>query len=105
MRKSVSIEPLAKEDIRYARRWYRRIDVALGNAFMDELTEIFSEIEKAPKRFPHVTKGCRRALLSRFPYKVLFREGQTVINVLAVYHAKRNPDDWIGRAESENSEE
>jgi plasmid stabilization system protein ParE len=39
----------------------------------------------------------RRALVTKFPYVVLYREDQGEIIVIAVFHTSRNPSVWQSR--------
>jgi len=41
--------------------------------------------------FRVVYKDVRRALVKRFPFAVYFREDSDVINIVSVFHTKRNP--------------
>ena len=45
-------------------------------------------------------KDSRPLFLSRFPYALVFLELKTEIRVLAVAHAKRDPDYWLKRLQA-----
>jgi toxin ParE1/3/4 len=53
-------------------------------------------IELAPEAREEAL-GLRRALLSRFPYGVVFVELEDHIRVVAIAHAKRKPGYWLHR--------
>lgn len=55
------------------------MDVALG------------DVADGPDRFPLVVPPFRRVLLRRFPYAVYFRVHDDVVQVFAVFHARRDP--------------
>ena len=47
----------------------------------------------------NLRSGIRRALTKRFPYAIYFSIEGTVIVVLAVLHAARNPAEWQRQVE------
>src|SRR5882762_4975331 len=51
-------------------------------------------IAEAPRRWPAGVHGTRRFLLHRFPFAVAYRELRSIIQVLAVAHARRRPGYW-----------
>lgn len=42
-------------------------------------------------------KSIRRVLIHRFPFGIFYIEGEKHITVLAVLHARRNPQTWKER--------
>ena len=44
-----------------------------------------------------VFQNVRKALVRRFPYGVFYQVEVGQVLVLAVFHAKRNPNIWHGR--------
>jgi len=48
-------------------------------------------IAEQPLRYPLVRRNARRALMTRFPFGVYFRSGETRIVVMAVMHGSRHP--------------
>lgn len=103
MTRKVVVRLRAKADLREARRWYEGQRVGLGAEFMDAVETTLAGIQAMPQRFPEVRPGFRRALVDRFPYKVIFQElGQQVI-VVAVYHNSRDPVGWQERIDGESN--
>ena len=47
--------------------------------------------------FPVVHKNYRRVLIKRFPYQIIYTLQESTILVLAVFHAKRDPERWVNR--------
>ena len=47
--------------------------------------------------FPFVLRNARKAVVRRFPYTVYYEIGEREIVILAVFHAKRNPEHWQKR--------
>jgi toxin ParE1/3/4 len=90
-------EPRADLDIEAAFLWYEKELSGLGLEFLDELRAVYKRIVEGPLKYPHLRSGVRRALVRRFPYIVYFAVEPTVIVVLAVLHASRDPAEWQRR--------
>lgn len=90
-------EPKADVDIEAAFEWYEKEQPGLGGEFLDELRATYHRIVDGPFKYQHLRSGIRRALLRRFPYAVYFAVEGTVIVVLAVLHARRDPEEWQRR--------
>jgi toxin ParE1/3/4 len=90
-------EPKADLDIEAAFEWYQKEQSGLGSEFLDELRTTYHRIVDGPFKYQHLRSGIRRALLRRFSYAVYFAVEGTVIVVLAVLHASRDPAEWQRR--------
>ena len=78
-------------------RYYNRQRLGLGGEFFAEW-ERFEEVVRAnPLRFAADDRGRRRALLKRFPYKLVYRVRERDILILAAAHNKRATDYWEPR--------
>ena len=56
-----------------------------------------SRIRSNPRFFPVVYRGLRRAVVRRFPFAILYEVGAGEIQIIAVFHSRRNPDVWKSR--------
>ena len=84
-------KPEADRDLLEAAEWYEEQQKGLGGKFIDEVEELLGYLETNPLLFPIKYKEVRQAILTRFPYVILFRiESKTVI-VLAVFNCYLNP--------------
>jgi hypothetical protein len=54
-------------------------------------------ISEAPERWPKYDSLMRRFLLARFPFSVIYRIAEQVVEVIAVAHHKRAPGYWRPR--------
>lgn len=77
--------------------WYENEQPGLGHEFLDELRGTYGRIAEGPLKYVELRSGIRRALLRRFPYAVYFAVEATVVVVLAVLHAHRDPAEWQRR--------
>jgi toxin ParE1/3/4 len=91
------VHPEAIAEARAARQWYQARNAELAEAFMAELELAIKRIEGAPRRWPAYLADTRRYLLRRFPFFVVFREVNDLVQVLAIAHARRRPGYWLGR--------
>jgi len=69
----------------------------LGAAFIGEIEHCLDRAAEAPRSFPQVHHGLRRAVARRFPYCVYFREDADGVFVFAVFHASRDLIVWRNR--------
>jgi plasmid stabilization system protein ParE len=51
-----------------------------------------------PRMHSLVFADIRKAVVTRFPYCVFYRADATRVEVIAVFHSRRNPSIWQGRA-------
>ena len=86
----LELHPLALAESEAAAAWYAERDPRMAARFVQELDVTLGLIVEAPDRWP-IDLGVRRALLSRFPYSVLYRDEPLRVLLLAVAHARRRP--------------
>ncbi len=93
----VRLHPEAIVEARAARRWYAERDEQVGAAFMDELDRAVELVARLPRTWPPFEAGTRRFLFKRFPYYLIYRERDGMVEVVAVMHARRHPGYWRHR--------
>lgn len=89
--------PEARQDQRDAVTWYRNESLELAQRFLRERTTVLERIAKTPQQFPFVVKDRQRALLSVFPYSIIFLQMPAFILIVAVAHSSRHPNYWHDR--------
>ena len=95
--KPLQFHPAAVFEAGAAFQWYQERSDEAARAFLAELDRAIAQIEEAPGRWPSYLDEIRRFVLRRFPYAVVYREGEEVVRVIAVTHARRRPGYWQGR--------
>lgn len=95
--KPVIIRAEAEADINDAYQWYESQRKGLGESYLLCIEEALSRIIRTPLIYSIVYKDIRRVLIHRFPFGIFFIEGEKNISVLAVLHARRNPETWKER--------
>ncbi|HEX7480164.1 MAG TPA: type II toxin-antitoxin system RelE/ParE family toxin [Polyangiales bacterium] len=90
--KRLHIRPEAELDIIEAAVWYENERANLGFEFEAELGSIYQRIVEQPRQFPVQGLEVRRALFTRFPYGVFFKEREEEIVIIGVFHHHRAPE-------------
>jgi plasmid stabilization system protein ParE len=88
----------ARADLEEARDWYSAQRSGLGDELGAAVHDMITRIRNYPQLFPEVEPRVRRAVLSRFPYSLLYVIRPEEIEILAVFHHRRDPATWRGRA-------
>lgn len=95
--KSVIIRPTAAEEIDEAYLWYESQRAGLGEAFLSVVNRELERIGEVPELYAVLRRETRRAMLSRFPYSLLYRVVGDDVIVVACFHGKRDPRQWHER--------
>jgi toxin ParE1/3/4 len=97
MSRELLVRAGAEEDIANAYRWYEERCPGLGRQFLLALEATFSRVRDWPEMFPVVHREARRAPVSQFPYRVIYRISDDRLVVIAVYHSHQDPRSWQTR--------
>jgi plasmid stabilization system protein ParE len=104
MTTQVRIREEAEIDLSDAVNWYENQRLGLGQDFLDQFQTVLEFLADQPAQFPMVHSDDRRALLGRFPFGIFYSVKNDFILVLAVMHARRNPQNWKNRNRSAASD-
>jgi toxin ParE1/3/4 len=88
----------AEADLDEAAHWYEQHSAGLGVDFVRRVRAVLDLIAANPAMYAEVYLDLRRAPVKRFPYGVFFRPRQDTIDVVAVFHNRRDPSIWQARA-------
>lgn len=70
----------------------------LGASYLAEFEELMGNVVQASYHYRIERKpNIRRVSLRRFPFQVIFRDVEGVLQILAVSHKRRRPDYWLDR--------
>ena len=95
--KRLQIHPSALAELKSALSWYlERNETAAAN-FAAELDRAMDLVIGSPARWPAGEHGSRKFVLRRFPFAVVYRENQGVVQILAIAHGHRRPGYWKNR--------
>jgi plasmid stabilization system protein ParE len=65
--------------------------------FMQCIDDTLLHIVDNPHLFPLVYRNLRRAVVRRFPFAVFYEVTGDEIEVFAIFHSLRDPDEWKSR--------
>jgi plasmid stabilization system protein ParE len=88
--------PEADAELTEARQWYSHHRKDLDSEFMQCIEVALLRVQSNPRLFPVVYGNLRRAVVRRFP-AILYEVTAEEIQIVAVFHSRRNPDVWKSR--------
>lgn len=94
----IVFRPEARFEALEAKAWYDDRAVGLGLEFARALEAAVQSIARMPAAYPLIEGECRRALMRRFPYSLIYRSSDRDLVIVAVFHHRREPSSWLGRA-------
>ncbi|NCC62712.1 MAG: type II toxin-antitoxin system RelE/ParE family toxin [Verrucomicrobiae bacterium] len=97
MSRELIVRSVAEAELADAFDWYEDRVPGLGSDFLLSVDAVLNAIARNPQQYPIIHKTIHRALTKRFPYEILFVVEEKRIVVLAVFHAKRDPENWQDR--------
>jgi toxin ParE1/3/4 len=77
--------------------WYEDIRPGLGEYFYSQVQEAIELISEFPLAARQVKDEARCKRIHKFPYNLIFIPEQNSIRVIAVFHDKRDPQEWQKR--------
>jgi plasmid stabilization system protein ParE len=73
--------------------WYEERQPGLGNRFTNEVFKRISLIEHNPQAYPQRKRPYREAIVTVFPYLIIYRvhEAKKLVLITSIFHTRRNP--------------
>ena len=93
----IFFRPEARAEVLEAQTWYESRAVGLGLEFARAVEAAVASASRNPEAFTYVAGACRRVLLRKFPFSLVFRVRGDELLVLAVFHHRRNPSELTQR--------
>ncbi len=94
----VRIGEEAEAEYTEAQAWYQARSTRAAAGFEAEIASALERIGESPEQFPVCDEeGYRFALLSRYPYCLIYRVVNDVVQVVAFAHTHRRPGYWSER--------
>ncbi|MDQ3684278.1 MAG: type II toxin-antitoxin system RelE/ParE family toxin [Acidobacteriota bacterium] len=97
MKLEIIVRPEAAREIQEAFDWYEERSEGLGLEFLRAADACLAGISRNPLGFLVAYQEVHRALLRKFPYALFYILKEEKIIVLACFHTKRSPVDWMRR--------
>ena len=76
--------------------WYESQRPGLGVDFAARVQSVFDRLGTNPLIHQVVFADVRKAVVARFPYCAFYRPEPSRVQVLAVFHTRRDPAIWQG---------
>lgn len=93
----VAFRPEAQIEALAAKTWYEQQSAGLGLEFARALDAAIASAIRTPEAHPQTVAECRRVLLRRFPYSVIFRPSDSELLIVAVFHHRSESGAWLPR--------
>lgn len=91
----VVFSKLASLELEDAIAFYETELAGLGFRFKEEIKSSILRIKEHPEAWSIERDEIRKALLHRFPYKILYAIEKEKIIILAIAHQHRKPHYWV----------
>jgi toxin ParE1/3/4 len=98
----IVFRPEARNEALAAQDWYESRALGLGLEFARALEAALASAIRNPDAFTLVEGECRRVLLRKFPFSLIYRSRPEELLVIAVFHHRREPLVLISRTEKES---
>ena len=95
--KPLDIHPSALREFESAVVWYMERSEPAAVNFVEEVDHAIALILEAPSRWPRGEHKTRKFVLQRFPFAIIYREKEEVVEILAIAHGHRRPSYWKSR--------
>lgn len=93
----IPFRPEAQTETAEAASWYEARRPGFGDRFLQAVGDCLDSIRRHPQMYTELEPGIRRAVLTGFPYSVIYATEPEGLLVIAVFHASRDPQDWRDR--------
>ena len=98
----IRFTPEADGELTEARQWYAHQRENLDIELTEEIDEALSRIVRHPHLYPIVHRTLRRAVVRRFPFAIFYEVVADEIQIIAVFHSRRDPERWKSRGRAES---
>lgn len=82
----------ASAELEIAVSWYEGKRKGLGVAFLLHVHAMVGRMAELPQSHAPIGYNCRRAVMGKFPYSIIYRNDATRIEIIALFPEKSNPD-------------
>jgi len=95
------IEAEAENEFKEAVNWYDAKKPGVGQRLARDVRNLLRKVAENPTRYRLISRWTRTARVPNWEYSVYFvvTERPAKVRVIAVFHAKRNPEDLRRRLE------
>ena len=91
------LDPAAVEEWAEAFDWYEMKVPGRGSMFNAAVEQALDHIQRWPLLHPTVFEDVRMYAMPDYPYSIYYVVEENYIQILSVFHQRRNPRDWQQR--------
>jgi toxin ParE1/3/4 len=95
----ILFRPEARTEVLEAQAWYEARAAGLGLEFARAVDVAINSAVRNPEAFASIAGKCRRVLLRRFPFSLVYRVRGDEFLIIAVFHHRRDPSELTSRTE------
>ena len=95
--KRFRIHPGAIAEVDDAAAYYKQKAEGLEQRFLDEFEDALTQIRRRPMMYRIVANAIHKCRLRHFPYGLIYRLQNDVVEVVAVMHLRKDPEYWEAR--------
>lgn len=78
--------------------WYEEQVNGLDKRFIAAVDKAIEDVQERPLRCPVIYRGIRQSLVKTFPFSICYLVHEAEVEVVAVFHASRDPNELRNRA-------
>ncbi len=93
----IRFTPEADAELAEAREWYAQHREDLDLEFMNSIDDALSRIVANPQQYRPVYRSLRCCVVRRFPFASFYEVASDEVEVIAVFHSRRDPERWKSR--------
>lgn len=93
----INFHPDATQELEQSAKWYGERSEAAARGFAIAVDAAIKKISDDPGRFARIDARHSACSVERYPFQIVFRDDGTHIDIVAVAHAKRQPEYWKAR--------
>jgi len=95
---SYVFHPAAEAEYLESIAFFEMQKAGLGASFLADFESIIFKVCAAPHQYKiEMEPDIRQVRLSQFPFSILYRERESVVEILAIPHHRRRPQYWLER--------
>jgi plasmid stabilization system protein ParE len=93
----ISFHPNAEAEFNEAALWYGKQRQGLDIEFVKCIDEAINRVKREPDSYPFAYKHIRKTIVKRFPFILLYENLKEEIRIIAIFHTRRAPKQWMKR--------
>jgi len=91
MPNNIKISSLAQKELFDSVQWYEYQTSGLGDEFTNTIMASLKVIQQTPELFNKTKVNYREYTVRRFPFVIVYKHKNDIVEVLHFFHTSRNP--------------